>query len=243
MGINISEIKQCSKCDCSIFENFTIKKSYNTKIKPITKKERTRNSKHKDYAINRFFTNDINNYLNDDSSDNSISNPNNNINTNTYRSTNIHTNSTRKNNNIENMNNILNNNINLNKNNVTIEKKDKSEEHSSIYSNQDSFIKMEEKQFEIVKNFDQTLNQVSVIEISIENKEKSQTNLDLDNANIEDLMNIIEKKNVENEGTIIEFNGERCIFKGQLEDKKNISGKGKMYYKDGNMKEFLKMGN
>jgi hypothetical protein len=57
--------------------------------------------------------------------------------------------------------------------------------------------------------------------------------MNLDNANIEDLMDLMEKKNIENEGTIIEYEGEKCLYKGHLENKNKISGKGKIYFKDG----------
>ena len=101
---------------------------------------------------------------------------------------------------------------------------------------------MEEKKEEEEKKFEKGLNQISKIEEknekSIEsNKVKEQINLNLDNANIEELMNIIEIKNIENDGTIIDYNGEQLIFKGKLEDRKNVCGKGIISYNDGRIYE------
>ena len=217
--------------------------------------------------IGQFFSNQIIAYINnksDSKNENNISIHNNN-NPNTCRNTNAQTNSKFNNNNSiyfsinkDNNNNIndnsnnncknykSNNNISINsikfKNNVTVEKKN--EDYSSLYDdNKDSFKKMENKSEEDVKKFEKgSLNQISKIEEkkekTLENgKEKYQSNINLDNANIEDLMNIIEKKNIENEGTIIDYNGEKCTFKGELNDKKKINGKGKILFKDGRIYE------
>ena len=103
---------------------------------------------------------------------------------------------------------------------------------------------MEEKKEEEEKKFEKGSIQFSKIEEKNEksvesNKENEQINLNLnlDNANIEDLMNIIETKNIETDGTMIEYNGEQFIFKGQLDDKKNICGKGSIHYNDGRIYE------
>ena len=142
-------------------------------------------------------------------------------------------------NNNENLDIDNNNHMFFNNNNVTIEKQDNKKEDNSIYEdNKDSFVKMEENKVEEDKKFEKGLNQFSKIEEKneksiVSNKEKNQINMNLDNANIEDLMNIIEIRNIENDGTIIEYNGEKGIFKGKLEDRKKISGKGKIQYKDG----------
>ena len=141
-------------------------------------------------------------------------------------------------------NSTINNNIVFNNNNITIENKKKYKEDSSTYEdNRDSFVKMAEKKYEEDKIFEKGLFQFSKIEEknekSIEsNKDRDdQININLDNANIEDLMNIIEIKNIENDGIIIEYNGEKGIFRGKLDDKNNICGKGKIHYKDGRIYE------
>ena len=236
MGINFTEIAQCTnKCDCCSLGNVILKESHTSNKNSAKKKENIRNSRHNkdNYIMEKFFSNKIIDYLNESKKEDSLINNNNNNNLGTFRSTNIQSNYNERNNN-ENHHylNISKNNI-CNKNNITVEKKDKDSEDSSIYSNKDSFIKMEERNREDSKKFDKSLIQVSNIEYSLENKEKSQIDIDYNNINFEELVNLIETKNVENDGTIIELNGEGCIFKGKLEDKKNICGKGKMYYKDG----------
>ena len=272
MGINFSEINQCTKkCDCDNLGNLILKDNRKTDLNTDKKKETPRRNSlqiSKDNNItSRFFSNQIIDYINDNKNesrnDNNISLRNN---INTFRSTNFQTNYTNKlnnnkdnynenninklsvnnddNNNNEKNNDISNNNnINFNHNNVTIEKKEKNKDDSSIYDdNKDSFIKMEEKKEEEDKKFEKGLIQCSKIEEKNEksvesNKEKEQTNLNLDNANIEDLMNIMEIKNIENDGTIIDYNGEQLIFKGKLDDKKNICGKGTLSYNDGRIYE------
>ena len=182
--------------------------------------------------MEKFFSNKIIDYLNESKEEDSVIINNNNNNSGTFRSTNIQSNYNGRNNNENHHNlNITNNNF-FNKNNNTVEKKDKDTQNSSIYSNKDSFIKTEEKNKEDTKKFHKSLIQVSKIEDSFENKEKSHLNRDFNNLNFQELVNIIEIKNAENDDTIIELSGEGCIFKGKLEDKKNICGNGKMYYKD-----------
>ena len=231
MGINsFSEITQCTKkCDCRALGNLMLKEDETANMNTSKIKEKKNYSRNnKDNIKKIFFTNPIKEYLNDSNNEINISYHNNNIRT--YRSTNIQTNSTVKNNNNENNNcNISNNNFLFNKNNVTTKENGKIRENNSIYSNKDSFIKMEKKEEENENKFDKSISKFSIIEQSL----SLSNNKDLDNVNIEDLMDLMELKNIEINGTIIENNGERCIFKGQLEDKKNICGKGTIFYKNG----------
>jgi hypothetical protein len=135
------------------------------------------------------------------------------------------------------------NNLNLNKNNVT---KEKIEDNSSIYSDkQDSFVKMENKKDDGMKKLDKCFAiQISKIdektEKSLESgmiKNYSKMNLNLENANMEDFINIFENRNIENEGVTIDFESDKVLFKGKLDDKLKINGKGKMYFKDGRIYE------
>ena len=291
MGINFSDVTQCSKpCkNCDNIGNLFLKDCNKINLDLDKKKEKSNKrysttiSKDINNSIqDKFFSNKIINYINDSNAGNDINNISNlnSNNINTFRSGNIQSNNTEKktfendannmkinnfninynenmneNNNIDNQENNNknsnndNNNENLdifnnthmifNNNNVTIEKQDNKKEDNSIYEdNKDSFVKMEENIVEEDKKFEKGLNQYSKIEEKnekslVSNKEKNQINMNLDNANIEDLMNIIEIKNIENDSTIIEYNGEKGIFKGKLENKKNICGKGKIQYKDG----------
>ena len=286
MGINFTEVTPCSKpChNCDYVGDLLLRDCNKFNVKSEKKKEklnkRYSTTMSKDINNNsitdKFFSNQIINYINDSKNGidmnnlNNISIPNSN-NINLLGNLNIQGNNTNEkshnsnysdNNKIDNNNNeskgkknininnsnenidIDNNiNINFNNNNVTIEKQDKIKDDISIYEdNKDSFIKMEENKFEEDKKFEKGLNQFSKIEEKIEksissNKDKIPINMNLDNANIEDLMNIIEIKNIENDSIIIEYNGEKGIFKGKLEDRKNICGKGKIQYKDGRIYE------
>ena len=161
MGINYNQISQCTnQCDCEAIGNVILKGNNKGNL-DTEKKKPKRNSfaRYKD----KFFSNQIIDYINDNKSyskndnDNNISIHNNN-NLNTYRSTNMQSNLTNKNNvtnnkEIENNNNEISNNINYNNNNVTVEKKGKFKKDSSIYEdNKDSFVKMEEKNLKKIKN-------------------------------------------------------------------------------------------
>lgn len=133
-------------------------------------------------------------------------------------------------------------NINYNNNcmnNVTIEDKEKNEDNKSIYEdNKDSFINMEnneidenEKKFgklqcsDIAEKFDKSLDDIKDINLN-------KNNIDED---LVDMVNLIDKGNgIENE---IEFEGEKCIFNGKLDDKDSICGKGKINLKDGRIYE------
>ena len=143
--------------------------------------------------MEKFFSNKIIDYLNESKEEDSVIINNNNNNSGTFRSTNIQSNYNGRNNNENHHNlNITNNNI-FNKNNNTVEKKDKDTQNSSIYSNKDSFIKTEEKNKEDTKKFHKSLIQVSKIEDSFENKEKSQLNIDFNNLNFLELVNITQE--------------------------------------------------
>ena len=50
-----------------------------------------------------------------------------------------------------------------------------------------------------------------------------------------DLIDITDINNIDNDGTIIEYNNEKCNYKGL--DKKKISGEGKIIYRDGRIYE------
>ena len=52
-----------------------------------------------------------------------------------------------------------------------------------------------------------------------------------------DLIDITDINNIDNDGTIIEYNNEKCNYKGL--DKKKISGEGKIVYRDGRIYEGL----
>ena len=236
MGINsFSDLKQCTKkCNCSNLGNLILKDSHTSNMDSINKKDKKHNSKFKkdNLDIDKFFTNQIKEYLNDSNNEINVSSHNNNIHI--LGNTNIPTNSTLKNND---NNNISNNNHILSNNYETLKEIEKNKEDNSGNSNKDSFIKIkkeEKKEEQNANKYDKSLNTVSIIQYSLDNKEKSLSiNIDLNNINIEDLINLIDINNIENNGTIIEYNGEKCIFKGKLRDKKNICGTGKLYYKDG----------
>lgn len=261
MGVDFNQISPCSRpCDCGKLGNLVLKENKKTSLDTDKKTglEKKKNSvimnKDNNNFTGKFFSNQIIDYINDNKSEgkneNNLSSHNN---LNTYRSTNIQSNTTNKNsnykkdstNNKDNVNNNDNNNdikenenIKFNNNNITVEKKEKNEDDSSIYDdNKDSFIKMEEEnKNEIDKKFEKGLIQFSKIEEkSIEGKEKNQININLDNANIEDLINIIDIKEDVSDDTIIEYNGEKCNYKGI--EKKKINGKGKILYRDGRIYE------
>ena len=258
MGNNLNQITSCSKtCDCGNLGNLILKETDDNIIDAEKKK-----GKHKKYfesknsfqitketsSTGQIFSNQIIAYLNDNKSDskndNNISNHNN---INTLRSTNVQSNKNNNNsiNSINNNDNDMNvkNNLNLNKNNVT---KEKIEDNSSIYSDkQDSFVKMENKKDDGMKKLDKCFAiQISKIdektEKSLESgmiKNYSKMNLNLENANMEDFINIFENRNIENEGITIDFESDKVLFKGKLDDKLKINGKGKMYFKDGRIYE------
>jgi hypothetical protein len=249
MGINYSQISACTKkCDCENLGDLILKENRKNML-DIHPRQKARKNRRYTETKNSFqitketsnagqiFSNQIIAYINDNKSFLKNENNNSNNNPNTYRSTNVQSNINKKTNNISFNNNDNSINNNFNKNNITIEKKD---DESSIYDdNRDSFIKMENNIIEEDYKFDRDLVlQFSKIEEKMEKsveseKEKNQSNMNLDNANIEDLMDLMEKKNIENEGTIIEYEGEKCLYKGHLENKNKISGKGKIYFKDG----------
>jgi len=258
MGNNLNQITSCSKtCDCGNLGNLILKETDDNIIDTEKKKE-----KHKKYfesknsfqitketsSTGQIFSNQIIAYLNDNKSDSkNDNNTSNHNNINTLRSTNVHShrnnnnsiNST--NNNDNNMN--IKNNLNLNRNNVT---KEIIEDNSSIYDDkQDSFVKMENKKDDRVRKLDKCFAiQISKIEEKTEKslesgmiKNYSKNNLNLESANMEDFINIFENRNIENEGITIDFESDKVLFKGKLDDKLKINGKGKMYFKDGRIYE------
>ena len=253
MGMNYSQISACTKkCDCENLGNLILKENRKNML-DIHPRQKARKNRRYTETKNSFqitketsntgqiFSNQIIAYINDNKSFLKNENNNSNNNPNTYRSTNVQSNINKKTNNISFNNNDNSINNNFNKNNITVEKKNN---ESSIYDdNRDSFIKMENNIIEEDYKFDRDLVlQFSKIEEKMEKsvesaKEKNQSNMNLDNANIEDLMDLMEKKNIESEGTIIEYEGEKCLYKGHLENKNNISGKGKIYFKDGRIFE------
>lgn len=258
MGNNLNQITSCSKtCDCGNLGNLLLKDTNDNIIDSEKKKEKNKKyleSKNsfqitkETSSTGQIFSNQIIAYLNDNKSDSkNDNNTSNHNNINTLRSTNVQSN--RNNNNSinstnNNDNNINNkNNLNLNKNNVT---KEKIEDDSSIYDDkQDSFVKMEDKKEDGIRKLEKCFGiQISKIEEKTEKslesgmiKNYSKMNLNLEGANMEDLINIFENKNIENEGTTIDFEGDKVLFKGKLEDKQKINGKGKMYFKDGRICE------
>ena len=131
----------------------------------------------------------------------------------------------------ENKMNYINNCMN----NVTIEDKEKNEENNSIYEdNKDSFLNMENnKNDENEKLFDKV--QCSDIEEKIDKSSEDIQDININKNNVdEDLFNMMNSKDKENGGeNEIEFEGEKCLFNGILDDKINISGKGKINLKDG----------
>ena len=131
----------------------------------------------------------------------------------------------------ENKMNYINNCMN----NVTIEDKEKNEENNSIYEdNKDSFLNMENnKNDENEKIFDKV--QCSDIEKKIDKSSEDIQDININKNNVdEDLFNMMNSKDKENGAeNEIEFEGEKCIFNGVLDDKINICGKGKINLKDG----------
>ena len=257
MGNNLNQIASCSKtCDCDNLGNLILKETDDSIIDTEKKK-----GKHKKYfesknsfqitketsSTGQIFSNQIIAYLNDNKSDSKNDNNNSNHNNiNTLRSTNVQSNRNNNNsiNSINNNDNNINakNNLNLNKNNVT---KEIIEDNSSIYEDkQDSFIKMENKKDEGIKKFENCFGiQISKIEDKTEKslesgiKNQSKINLNLESVNLEEFINIFENRNIENEGITIDFESDKVLFKGKLDDKLKINGKGKMYFKDGRIYE------
>ena len=105
-------------------------------------------------------------------------------------------------------------------NNVTIEDKEKNEENNSIYEdNKDSFLNMENnKNDENEKIFDKV--QCSGIEEKIDKSSEDIQDININKNNVdEDLFNMMNSKDKENGGeNEIEFEGEKCLFNGILDD-------------------------
>ena len=264
MGSEYNHLSYCTKkCDCENLGNLVLKENrknmLNTIVRKTSKNKRNFRESKTSFQITKetnntcqIFSNQIIAYINDNKSDSKIENNAsiNHNNINTYRSTNAQSNFIYNKNNFNSLNNndnnnsfndnSINKNFNIHKNNVTVEKK---EDDSSIYDdNKDSFIKMENIKEDEEKIFEKdSVIQFSKIEEknekSIDISKENQENVNLDNANIEELMNIIDNMNIENDGTIIEYDGEKCLYKGKLGDKKKINGKGKIYFKDGRIYE------
>ena len=256
MGNNLNQIASCSKtCDCGNLGNLILKETNDSIIDTEKKK-----GKHKKYfesknsfqitketsSTGQIFSNQIIAYLNDNKSDSkNDNNTSNHNNINTLRSTNVHSNKNNNNsiNSINNNDNNMNAKNNLNKNNVT---KKNIEDSISIYDDkQDSFIKIENKKDDGIRKFEKCFAiQISKIEEKTEKslesgmfKNQSKMNLNLESANFEEFINIFENRNIENEGITIDFESDKVLFKGKLDDKLKINGKGKMYFKDGRIYE------
>ena len=77
--------------------------------------------------------------------------------------------------------------------------------------------------------------QCSYIEKKIDKSSEDIQDININKNNVdEDLVNMMNSKDKENGGeNEIEFEGEKCLFNGILDDKINISGKGKINLQDG----------
>ena len=250
MGCNLNELSQCTnKCDCGDLNTFMFKGSRKTEIESEKQKKlnimRKYNENKNIFQITR--ENDISkNVCSINITDNNDTNRQENKNK-EQKNVKICFHNKKANNfnqiknNEEEIDAMLKENekkaiyINNCMNNVTIEDKEKNEENNSIYEdNKDSFLKMENnKNDENEKKFDKL--QCSNIEEKID--DIKDININKNNPD-EDLVDMIihldEGNGCENE---IEFEGETCIFNGKLDDKINISGKGKINLKDGSSYE------
>ena len=242
MGCNLNQISQCtSKCDCGNLNTLMLKGNINSEIESDKQKKLKKLKKYNDtkniFQIIR--ENDSNNII--------LPNISENNNTNKEEKNLILTlnneNKTKKElldkktfmskeNKIKYINNCMNN--------VTIEGNEKNDDNSSIYeNNKDSFLNMEnDADDESEKKFDEKLQCSNIeqeIEKSLEDIKNINSNRNIYDEDLNNLMNLIDKGNgCENE---IIFEGEKCIFNGKLDDKINICGKGKINLKDGRIYE------
>ena len=251
MGCNLNDLALCpNRCDCGNMITQMVKDHHdNLKIESAKKKNKLKTN---DYIFSKNYfqiKNENNNqkiplsnqvvYFKDaNSKDNNkiikkVKNDNNsniNIEQNIINGINNHENNTKLNANY--LNNCMNN--------VTIEPNENSDDNSSIYEDNKEYskiiepIKKEEKEViierESFKNNDIIAKNDKFTIENIKDKDQDKENLVEDLVN---LMNMSERDNENDNNNLIDYNGEKCIFKGKLEDKENINGKGIINLKDG----------
>ena len=248
MGCNLNEISQCTnKCDCGDLNTLMFKGTGKTEIESEKQKKLNIMRKYNEnknifqitrendisknvFSVNITDNNDTNKQENQNKEQKNVkicfhNKKANNLNQEKPKEEEIDT--MLKENKMNYINNCMNN--------VTIEDKEKNEENNSIYEdNKDSFLNMENnKNDENEKIFDKV--QCSNIEEKIDKSSEDIQDININKNNVdEDLVNMMNSKDKENGGeNEIEFEGEKCIFNGVLDDKINICGKGKINLKDG----------
>ena len=248
MGCNLNEISQCTnKCDCGDLNTLMFKGTGKTEIESEKQKKLNIMRKYNEnknifqitrendisknvFSVNITDNNDTNKQENQNKEQKNVkicfhNKKANNLNQEKPKEEEIDT--MLKENKMNYINNCMNN--------VTIEDKEKNEENNSIYEdNKDSFLNMENnKNDENEKIFDKV--QCSGIEEKIDKSSEDIQDININKNNVdEDLFNMMNSKDKENGGeNEIEFEGEKCIFNGVLDDKINICGKGKINLKDG----------
>ena len=248
MGCNLNEISQCTnKCDCGDLNTLMFKGTGKTEIESEKQKKLNIMRKYNEnknifqitrendisknvFSVNITDNNDTNKQENQNKEQKNVkicfhNKKANNLNQEKPKEEEIDT--MLKENKMNYINNCMNN--------VTIEDKEKNEENNSIYEdNKDSFLNMENnKNDENEKIFDKV--QCSGIEEKIDKSSEDIQDININKNNVdEDLFNMMNSKDKENGGeNEIEFEGEKCLFNGVLDDKINISGKGKINLKDG----------
>lgn len=248
MGCNLNEISQCTnKCDCGDLNTLMFKGTGKTEIESEKQKKLNIMRKYNEnknifqitrendisknvFSVNITDNNDTNKQENQNKEQKNVKicihkKKANNLNQEKPKEEEIDT--MLKENKMNYINNCMNN--------VTIEDKEKNEENNSIYEdNKDSFLNMENnKNDENEKIFDKV--QCSNIEEKIDKSSEDIQDININKNNVdEDLFNMMNSKDKENGGeNEIEFEGEKCIFNGVLDDKINICGKGKINLKDG----------
>ena len=248
MGCNLNEISQCTnKCDCGDLNTLMFKGTGKTEIESEKQKKLNIMRKYNEnknifqitrendisknvFSVNITDNNDTNKQENQNKEQKNVkicfhNKKANNLNQEKPKEEEIDT--MLKENKMNYINNCMNN--------VTIEDKEKNEENNSIYEdNKDSFLNMENnKNDENEKIFDKV--QCSYIEKKIDKSSEDIQDININKNNVdEDLFNMMNSKDKENGGeNEIEFEGEKCLFNGILDDKINISGKGKINLKDG----------
>ena len=248
MGCNLNEISQCTnKCDCGDLNTLMFKGTGKTEIESEKQKKLNIMRKYNEnknifqitrendisknvFSVNITDNNDTNKQENQNKEQKNVkicfhNKKANNLNQEKPKEEEIDT--MLKENKMNYINNCMNN--------VTIEDKEKNEENNSIYEdNKDSFLNMENnKNDENEKIFDK--EECSNIEEKIDKSSEDIQDININKNNVdEDLFNMMNLKDKENGGeNEIEFEGEKCIFNGVLDDKINICGKGKINLKDG----------
>ena len=248
MGCNLNEISQCTnKCDCGDLNTLMFKGTGKTEIESEKQKKLNIMRKYNEnknifqitrendisknvFSVNITDNNDTNKQENQNKEQKNVkicfhNKKANNLNQEKPKEEEIDT--MLKENKMNYINNCMNN--------VTIEDKEKNEENNSIYEdNKDSFLNMENnKNDENEKIFDKV--QCSYIEEKIDKSSEDIQDININKNNVdEDLFNMMNSKDKENGGeNEIEFEGEKCIFNGVLDDKINLCGKGKINLKDG----------